>query len=261
MNIDSVYSNIEQAEKAFRSLIISTYHTKENNEISWANYSPGIFKTLYAKEYEFIIRNKQYSFLLKDNKGCLQFYYSFSGSKISKIKLSYYPYPVALKDTSDDIENNLSDYNDEIIGEYYYDLYSLFTHQFELTISDEKLQAILAESRSLGNFENEESLILGKFEDKYKFTNSSHLRIDYDPNVQSHHKCEIQIGAINNIRLPVNKIMMPFTFCDFIFKNVYPSEYTSIINKSHYISTFINSKKQSISIDPFEEHNIFNSHL
>jgi hypothetical protein len=260
MTIDSVYSNIMQAEKTFRSLIISTYHTKLAHEISWGDYTPGIFKNLYAKEYEFIIRNKQYSFLLRENKGCIQFYYAFNDSKLCKMKLCYYPYPVELKETSADIENNLSDYNDEIIGEYYYDLYNLFSHQFELSLTDEKLKILISESRSLGNFESEESLILGKFEDKYKFTNSSHLRIDYDPLVESHHKCEIQIGSINNIRLPMNKVIMPLTFCDFIFKNIFPTQYKSIKAKSTYPATFTNSKALSVPIKPFNELNIFNSH-
>jgi len=261
MTLNSVYSNIETAELVFRSLIISTYYIKSDNEISWLNYSPGIFKNLYAKEYESIIRSKQYSFLLKDNKGCIQFYYSFNGSKLVKMKLCYYPYPVELKETTQDIENNLSDYNDEVIGEYYYDLYNLFSHQFELSLSDEKLKAIIAESRSVGSFESEESLILGKFEDKYKFTNSSHLRIDYDDNVVSHHKCEIQIGAINNIRLPMNKIILPLTFCDFIFKNIFPIDYQIIKEKKNYSPTFINSKLRSVSVPSFTELNIFNSHL
>ncbi|HEY4194071.1 MAG TPA: DUF2290 domain-containing protein, partial [Mucilaginibacter sp.] len=137
----------------------------------------------------------------------------------------------------------------------------LFSHQFELSLSDEALKSMVKESRALGNFENEESLILGRFEDKYKITNSSHLRIDYDPNVESHHKCEIQIGAINDIRLPINKILMPFTFCDFIFKNIFPVEYKSLKNKSTYTPAFVNSKRQSVAINPFEELNIFNSHL
>jgi len=261
MTLDSVFSNIEQAEKTFRSLIISTYYIKKHDEISWNSYAPGIFKNLYAKEYEMVIRNKQYSFLLKDNKGCIQFYYLFEGAKLRKMKLCYYPYPVILRDTVDDIENNLSDSNDEIIGEYYFDLFNIFSHQFELSLSDEKLKLLVAESRELGNFESEESLILGKFENKYSFTNSSHFRIDYDPNVESHHKCEIQVGAINNLRMPINKILMPFTFCDFIFKNVFPTEYKTIKGRQTYSPTFINSKAQSVSITAFSEHNIFNSHI
>ena len=262
MTLDSVYKNIEQSKKIFRSLILSTDYIKIKNEISWANYKAGIFKNLYAKEYEIIIRNRQYSFLLKENKGCIQFYYSFDNSgSLEKMKLCYYPYPIELRDTMEDIENNFVDHNDEMIGEYYYDLFNLFSHQFELSLSDEKLKSLIQESRNQGNYENEESLILGKFENKYKFTNSSHLRIDYDSKVTSHHKCEIQIGAINNIRLPMDKIIMPFTFCDFIFKGVYLNEYKTIKAKSQYNNTFINSKSSSVNIKPFIEANIFNSHL
>ena len=261
MTVDTVFANIQEAEKVFRSLIISTYYKKEGGEITWSEYSPGIFKNIYAKEYETIIRNRQYSFLLKEGKGCIQFYYSFDGSNLQKMKLCYYPYPVELRETSEDIENHLADSNDPIIEEYYYDMFNIYTHRFELSLPDEKLRELVMEARSLGNFENEESIIMATFEDKYKLTNSSHLRIDYDPDVTSHHKCEIQVGAVNNIRMPVNKIIMPFTFCDFIFKNIFPADYTTIAGKSTYGATFTNSKNRSVAVTPFRETNIFNSHL
>lgn len=260
MILESVYANIEEAEKVFRNLIVSTYYKKHKEEISWADYSPGIFKNLYAKEYETIIRNRQYSFLLKESKGCIQFHYAFNGDTLKKMKLCYYPYPLQLKETSDDIENHLDDSNDPIIEEYYYDLFNIYSHRFELAIADEKLKELVLQARELGNFESEESLILAKFEDKYKFTNSSHLRIDFDSKVTSHHKCEIQVGAINDVRMPVNKIMMPLTFCDFIFKNIFPKEYIDIASKSSYSSTLTNSKNRSVSISPFIESNIYNSH-
>jgi len=61
--------------------------------------------------------------------------------------------------------------------------------------------------------------------------------------------------------MPVDKILMPFTFCDFVLKNVFPSEYKTIKSKQSYSSIFNNSKAQSVAVKPFFEPNIFNSHL
>jgi len=262
MTIDKILTNIKLAETVFRKLIVTTNYSKiSESEISWKNYKPGIFKTLYAKEYEVLIRDKQYSFLLKENAGLIQFYYSFSGTNLHKIKLSYYPYPVRLKETIDDIENFIADHNDEVIAEYYYDLYNLFSNQFKVSIPDHKLLELIQEAKEAGDTNDDETLILGRFENKYKFTNTSHIRIDYDSEVKSHGKCEIQMGGINNIRLPFDRIIMPFTFCDFIFKNIFPDEYKSISRKTTYSADFTNSKNQSRTINPFIEPNIFLKHF
>lgn len=261
MGIDDVIDNIKLAEKVFRSSILSTNYLKEVNVISWPNYTPGIFKSLYAKEYERIIQNRQYSFLLKENLGCIQFYFYFENQMLRKMRLCYYPYPVGINITSEDVENHLADYNDEIIGEYYYDLYNLFSHQFELKITDNALRDLVDKARQVGNFEGDENLILGRFEDKYKFTNSSHIRIDYDDKVQSHHKCEIQMGGINNIRLPMEQIISPFTFCDFIIKNIDKTKHQTIVGGPAYESGLAVSKNKSVLIPSFEERNIFLKHM
>ncbi len=103
---------------------------------------------------------------------------------------------------------------------------------------------------------------MGKFEYKYSATNTSHLRIDFDAKVTSHHKCEIQIGAINNVRLPMSKLISPFTFFEFITKNIFrtDADLSTIIESSNYPSIFQNSKRLAISIDSFIENNIFLNH-
>ena len=132
MTTDKLIADIDLSKTIFRSLIVSTNYSKLNDdEISWKNYKPGIFKTLYAKEYETLIRDKQYSFLLKNNGGLIQFFYQFKDEKLIKMKLCYYPYPIGLRETADDLENLMADYNDESIAEYYYDLYNLFSVQFK----------------------------------------------------------------------------------------------------------------------------------
>lgn len=262
MTISNIEDDLKRIETIFRDLIVTTNFKRiSTDEISWDNYKSGIFKNIYAKEYEFIVKNRQYSFLLSNDKGCVQFYFFFKNEIIEKVKMAYYPYPVELKEKQEEFENMLLDSDDEKLTEYYYDLWNIFSHNFELNVQDEELKKLVKESIAVGNNVTTESLLLSKFEYKYAVTNSSHLRIDYDANVISHHKCEIQIGAINNIRFPIAKIISPFTFFEFLMKNIYKEKYSDIISKSNYSPTFTNSKKIAVSINPFVEENIFLNHL
>jgi hypothetical protein len=261
MTIDIILNELKLIEDTFRSKIITTNYKKlSDNEISWDNYKSGIFKNIYAKEYEIIIRNRQYSYLLSDNKGCIQFYYFFNNKVIEKVKMAYYPYPIELHETQNEYDNMLNDTDDEVLLEYYYDLWNIFNHNFELNINDEELKKLVQDSVSHGNNESIENLLLTKLEYKYKATNSSHLRIDYDTKVLSHHKCEIQIGAINNIRLPMSKLISPFLFFEFIFKNIFREEFITIKNKATYSAKLNNIKKGSFTITSFVEENIFIDH-
>ena len=258
MSIEDVLEDIKFVETTFRNLIVTSNFKKiSENEISWNNYQSGIFKNIYAKEFETVVKNRQYSFLLPNDKGCIQYYFLFQSKVLSKVKMAYYPYPVELREDLNEIESLVSDAEDEILSEYYFDIWNILNHQFELNINDENLKKIISESLAVGNDETAENLIMGKFEYKYKSTNSSHLRVDYDSKVTSHHKCEIQMGAINNIRLPMSKLVSPFIFFEFIIKNLFPLEFNKIFANKNYQSTFNNSKKKSINIIPFIETNIF----
>ena len=131
MVIEEILAELELIKTTFRAQILtSNFKQITPNEISWENYRAGIFKNIYAKEYETIIRNRQYSFLLSEDKGCIQFYYLFDNEEIVKVKMAYYPYPVELNESKDEIENLVNDSNDEILMEYYYDLWNIFSHTF-----------------------------------------------------------------------------------------------------------------------------------
>ncbi|MDM1397770.1 DUF2290 domain-containing protein [Myroides odoratimimus] len=265
MKIDDILENLNDIKSLYKEFIITNNYKKvENNKISWDNYKSGIFKNFYSKEYEYVIKNRQYSFLLKDNLGCVQYYYEFDKDKdkeevLLKVKMAYYPYPVATKDKVDDFENYLEDPLDEYLMEYYYDIWEIFNHQFELNLNDTELQEILYESKSRGNNESIENLLLAKFDDKYEYTNSSHIRVDFDAKVVSHNKCEIQIGAVNNIRFPLKEIISPLTFFDFIVKNIFrgSSKYDALIKTLEYKTKFsIHRKKNIIPINNFKEDNL-----
>lgn len=258
MTIEDVQNNLELTKQTFRKVIVTSNFKKINDSIiSWPNYTSGVFRNLYTKEYELVVRNRQYSFLLKEDKGCVQFYYEIRNDGLIKAKLAYYPYPTKLKESSEELESYIYDSEDQIIGEYYYDLWNVLNHQFELNINDEELKKLIKESKARGNDESAENLILNKFESKYEFTNSSHIRIDYDGNVKSHHKCEIQIGAINELRIPSQKIPTPFIFFDFLAKNLYSKEYKEIKSKSNFKTNFTISRSKSLDDFPFQEDNFY----
>jgi hypothetical protein len=106
-----------------------------------------------------------------------------------------------------------------------------------------------------------DDLIIQKFNYKYEITNSSHIRIDYSREVTSHHVCEIQIGAINNIRFPLDKIVSPFFFFDFIIKNIYRKSYPSMFNALILKRELNFARRKSCLITDFNEDNIFITHL
>jgi len=259
MKIDTIIDLLDVIKETHKDIIITNNYDKiSDSKISWKNYKTGIFKNLYSKEYEYIVKNRQYSFLLKDNLGCIQFYYEFKDDDLMKIKMAYYPYPVKLRESGAQIESYLEEIYDEALIDYYYDIWEIFNHEFELDINDSELRKVLEKSSSLGNNESIENLLLAKFESKYEHTNTSHIRIDYDANVDSHNKCEIQIGSINEIRIPINKIISPVTFFDFIIKNILRRNeyYKEIIKKSSYKNLLHHNRINGIDIIPFSEDNI-----
>lgn len=261
MGIDEIIEELNVIRTTFKSKIVTSNFKKINEtEISWDNYNAGIFKNIYAKEYETIIRKRQYSFLLSDSKGFIQFYYNFNGNKIVKVKMAYYPYPVELRESKDDVENLLYDTDDEILMEYYYDIWNILSQTVELTVNDDELKKLIQDSISQGNNESVESLLLAKLDYKYKITNSSHIRVDYDANVKSHHKCEIQIGAVNYIRFPLQKLISPFLFFEFIFKNIYADDFAKIKKKADYKTKQAITKQKSSNISGFKEENIYIIH-
>lgn len=259
MGIDEIGLLLDTIKDVHKEIILTNNYKKVSGDvISWENYRPGIYKNLYSKEYEHLIKNRQYSFLLKDNLGAIQFYYEFEQKQISKIKMAYYPYPAILNENSDDLANYLDESYDETLLEYYYDIWEIFNHEFELNINDEELKNIFEKSQKLGNNESIENLLLARFDFKYKHTNSSHIRIDFDSKVETHNKCEIQVGAINQIRLPIDKIISPIIFFDFIIKNILRNDkyYTDLTNKGSYKKLFEFHRSLKFAIPGFNEDNI-----
>lgn len=263
MKINDIWLELERIKNAYRELIVTSNYKQMNDfEISWDKYTSGIQKNLYAREYEILLQNRQYSFLLNDNMGFIQFYFKYRDeTTFDKIKMAYYPYPIKLRDEEDDIDAYLSDSEDLILQEYYFDLWNILNREFGIPFEDKQLQEFFSTFAEKLNIDpNIDDLMVQRFNYKYEITNSSHIRIDYSP-VTTHHVCEIQIGAINNIRFPLDKIVSPFLFFDFIMKNIYRKSYSSMFNNQKFKQEFNFARKKSYPISDFREDNIFITHL
>lgn len=259
MNYRNINADIEHIKLCYKDIILDTLVESKNNIISWEKYSPGISKKLYAKEFEDLKNNRQYSFLLKNN-GIVQIYYDFSNEKLNKAKLAYYPYPVVLKDVRE-IENYFDTTEDKTIGEYYFDIYGLIEAELGKEISNEKMAEMRDFCKQFNIDFDEYQILLDSFEKKYELTNTSHIRVDYDNKVTTHHKTEIQYSSINSIRLPLNKIISPFLFMDFIVRYEFPDYYNDNKNTTKYLTYYSLALKHSGNIRKFKENNIFISHL
>lgn len=260
ITIEKIVTDLEKIGSTYVKLLLDIPNFSVNeNIISWNKYQPSIFKSLYFREYEQLLKQRQYSFLLAD-KSFVQFYYLFDEVKLLKAKLAYYPYPLLLKENVNDIEFYMDESTDKDLDEYYYDLWNLLSSEFNVRISDKTLLKELNLIQDKGIDLSEYALI--KFENKYKMTNTSHIRIDFDSGVETHHKCEIQIGAVNYIRFPMEKLISPFSFFNFIVKNLSLKDkkftlYSEIQTKSNFDTDFSNSKRISMQIDNFDENNIY----
>lgn len=250
--INAVLADIKLVRHHFKDLIIDAQLESSENTISWPRYIPGISKRLYAKEYEFLRNERQYSLVL-DNNGIIQFHYTFKDDVLKKARLAYYPYPVAVKEDFDELEDYFSSTDDIVVAEYYYDLANLAQATLGGPVSDPNIAAEKADFEQLGK--SEMDVLEENFNSKYLLTNTSHLRFDYDAKVESHNKFEIQYSSINNIRIPSSKLIFPFVFMDFIIRNEYLKFYAIKKDLVDYQTAYNISFKRSQDVVPFTYNN------
>lgn len=252
--ISEYLSEIESIKKHYKKIILDTLVVDNDSLISWPNYTSGISKKLYSKEYEDLKDTRQYSFLLS-NQGLVQLYYEFHEDVPVKSKLAYYPYPVRLKEKEEEIDGYYSTTDDIVIGEYYYDLWNLFQSEIGRKVEDKDIEELQGILEKIGVSEYE--ILENKFNKKYELTNTSHIRIDYDSQVTSHHKCEIQYSSINNVRIPIKHLVTPLVFMDFLAKNEFKEFHDNLWTKNEYKTSFQIALKNNIDITDFSERNMF----
>lgn len=208
MKIGSVLENLHLTRSLFKGIIQDkNYEQITDVLISWKNYIPGIPDLIYTREYESLVAKRQFTFLLIDDS-IVQAVYKFDKrGEISVIRLAYYPRPELKKLRLEEVDS----YYDDSINDYFKEQYFLM---FDIISSD------------------------------FKVTNSNHFRIDYNSVHESHCKNHLQFGSINDIRLPVDNLILPFTFIDFIAKNLFSSSWNAILGTPDY--KFLKSRTDSL---------------
>lgn len=152
--------------------------------ISWKQHLPGINQGVYYPvEYQHLLDNHQYSILLTDGS-FFQFYYEFGAdAKLRLGKLAYYPHPCPT------------------IGSHE----SLF----------EAAEAALdAEDTDLSEHLFNRLDLLEK--GGTTITNTSHIRFDYDQGVVTHEAAHLQLGAIQDFRVPSTFYPLPVAFVELV---------------------------------------------
>lgn len=153
-----------------------------NRIITWSGRKPGIFKNVYYPlEYQYLIDNHQYSLLLADGS-FFQFFYEFDHEDIlTKARLAYYPRPISTSDTLETLvtaADEALDRDDEALYEHIFNWVEYMEIQ------------------------------------KKSPSNTSHVRFDYDSEVNSHAPSHIQFSGMQELRVPAEFYPLPLTFIE-----------------------------------------------
>lgn len=148
--------------------------------ITWVGRSAGIVRGVYyPMEYQALLDRQQYSVLLADGS-FFQFFYQFDErDRLKAARLAFYPRPMPTSDSMCDVldaAESAMERNDE----------DLFEHLYNWT------ELLEASGRPL--------------------TNTSHIRFDYDSSAQGHAVSHLQLGAIQELRVPANFFPQPRAF-------------------------------------------------
>ena len=170
--------SINNIEKCFSKLFLTTNTLTTCSSISWNGYKPGIIKGIsYPREYQILLDSRQYSYLLQDGS-FFQFYFDFdSNGDLSKSRLAYYPIPKIIGETLEDILEY-----EETANPWLKDVYSEMA--LEMEYNSGQLSA------------------------------NSHIRFDFDSKVVTHSKAHLQFGGINCFRITSSVLVLPLIFME-----------------------------------------------
>jgi hypothetical protein len=209
VNKTSIFRGIEALRRIFTpQIIIESNYAVSRAEISWYGYESGfVSDLLYAEEHARLLRNRQYSLLLYDSS-FIQFYYGFNNAgELTSSRLAYYPSPIRVKDDLlKEYFDRLEDTGETLVDDYYQRMH--------------------------------EHLDQGGV-----VTNSSHIRIDYDPTANGHSVCHLQLGSISNLRIASDALMTPFAFWHWIIHGAGTQKFHAIAAQQNYKSEFAYQSK------------------
>ncbi|MBS3799087.1 DUF2290 domain-containing protein [Pseudoalteromonas sp. BDTF-M6] len=220
MDFQYIERALRDINSHYSSILLESNHIKENSQITWPNYRAGIFsKTVYGSEYQKLIDSKQYSFLLFD-KSFIQMFYEISGQEITKAKLAYYPVPLKISNAYNDILESAEESGLDIMEDLFFGVESWVDKGIDVV-------------------------------------NTSHIRLDYDSKVDSHSKCHLQVGAINDIRIDSEKLLNPFIFFDWIVSKLNFKEYSDLTAKAQYKQDKTFHLKKYLNVEVHPESNYY----
>jgi hypothetical protein len=161
-----------------------TVRDKGSHLITWRGRQSGIeTNAYYPLEFQYLLDQQQYSVRLID-ESFFQIFYKFSeDDRLVAARLAYYPAPMPLHVTAEDLVDSAEAALDRGDEELFNNLYSL------------------SELMSLKSLHP---------------ANTSHVRFDYDSTCVSHEPAHLQFGGINDLRLPANFVPLPLAFLELV---------------------------------------------
>lgn len=99
--------------------------------------------------------------------------------------------------------------------------------------------AIAPQYRTRSNNDDSEAEDLAPLDE----TRLSHLRFDFDSGTTAHASAHIQIGALNQVRIPMDFVLRPYAFVDLSIRHFRPDEYQQISQKRHHGVAMNNSAR------------------
>ena len=172
----------------------------------------------YARTYERLLNESQYTFLLIDNS-FIQLYFFWDKAGLKNARLAYYPVPVRITEDQQDLEEYIAETGIDILEEFYLGLSSWM----ELGID---------------------------------VVNTSELRVDYDRDVESHAPCHLQLSSLNNIRIDFDRLINPLIFWDWILSQTLGESYSKIATKKDTGTLLQVFRKQTLII-PYNKRSTF----
>ncbi|MBN7769033.1 DUF2290 domain-containing protein [Marinobacter daepoensis] len=201
MDISDAKKKMDGIAGKFASIIQSSNYYIGGDTISWSPYRPGIDKYLaYAREYERLLNDRQFSFLLIDDS-FIQFYYKWDEKGLEKARLAYYPKPLKVVENKEELLDFLEENETDALMEFYFGA-------------------------------------VDWMESGVDIVNTSHVRLDFDRDVEAHSSCHLQLGAINDLRIASSDLINPVIFWHWILRQVMREEYSPML-ASNIVEKFL----------------------
>ena len=175
-------------------------------------YRRSVYKENYETIYKNAMENSDYDILLKDGS-FFQFNFKKENKNDFKLKYNYFPNPyIDSMESYNSFIKRMYKHNYEEVGELYRNYYEQYI------------------SESAANL------------------NITPIRYDYDKNAHMnmcHPISHLHIGKNENVRLPINYVLLPEMFIQNITMLIYFEEWKSNINQSDIKNICFSSKEKS----------------